>query len=64
MQIPAHQALHHLTRHTSLVTDVDWNKLQKTHVQTCVWWLLTETGVHKTSTVDDKCPAHPSWASF
>ncbi len=23
MQIPAHHALHHLTRHTSLVTDVD-----------------------------------------
>ena len=63
MQIPAHQSSHHLTRHTTLVTDVDCNKVQKTNVQTsvqaqvgdtcCVWWLLTETGVHKTSSVDD-----------
>ncbi len=69
MQIPAHQALHDLTRHTSLVTFVDWSKVQKTDVQTsvqaqlgepcCVWWLLTETGVH-TSSVDDEYAAHPS----
>ena len=29
MQIPAHQALHHLTRHTSLVTNVDYNNVQR-----------------------------------
>ena len=33
MQIPAHQALLHLTRDTSFVTDVDWNKVQKADVQ-------------------------------
>ena len=70
MQIPAYKSSHHLTRHTSLVTDVDWNKVQKTNVQTsvqaqvgdtcCVWWLLTKTGVHKTSSVDDEYAAHPS----
>jgi len=32
MQIQAHQPLLHLTRHTSLVTDMDWNKVQKTNV--------------------------------
>ncbi len=32
MQIPAHQPLHHLDRHTSLVTNVDWNKVQKKDV--------------------------------
>ncbi|DBB13983.1 TPA: hypothetical protein ACH3X3_000958 [Trebouxia sp. C0006] len=33
LKIPAHQALLHLTRHTSLVTDVDWNKVQRSLVQ-------------------------------
>ena len=33
MQIPAHQALLHLTQHKSFVTDVDWNKVPKTDVQ-------------------------------
>ena len=42
MQIPAHQALHHLSRHTSLVTDVDWSKVQKTDVQTSVQAQLGE----------------------
>ena len=33
MQIPAHQPLLHLIQHTSFVTDVDWNTVQKTDVQ-------------------------------
>ncbi len=45
MQITPHQPLRHLTWHTSLVTDVDWNKVQKTDAQninasTSGWYLL------------------------
>ena len=34
MQMPAHQPLLHLTRHMSFVTDVDWNQVQRSEVQT------------------------------
>ena len=45
MQMPAHQPLLNLTTHINLVTDVDWNQVQRSEVQnsnasTSGWHLL------------------------
>jgi hypothetical protein len=65
MQISAPQALQHLTQYTSLLTDVDWNEMQKHMCWTVVqarlgdirfaWWLLTETGVQNSACASTQC---------
>lgn len=44
MQIPVHQALHHLTRHPRLVTDVDWSKQMCRHQCKHNWVTLAAHG--------------------
>ena len=44
MQIPAHQALHHLARHTRLVTNVDWSKQTCRHQCKHNWLTLASHG--------------------